>query len=63
MSCRIDRVVNEEDLVVLRISGRITAQELGVLWDLLGQERGRRRHGSQRRRHRGPRSCESPGVQ
>ena len=40
MSCRIDRVVSGEDLVVLRISGRITAQELGILQDLLGQEEG-----------------------
>lgn len=38
MSCRIDRVVSAENLVVLRISGRITAQELGILRDLLGQE-------------------------
>ena len=40
MSCRIDRFVSGEDLVVFRISGRITAQELGMLQDLLRQERG-----------------------
>ena len=40
MSCRIDRVVSCEDLVVFRVSGRITAQELGILQDLLRQESG-----------------------
>jgi hypothetical protein len=40
MSCRIDRVVSGEDLVVFRVSGRITAQELGMLQDLLRQESG-----------------------
>jgi hypothetical protein len=40
MSCRIDRFAIGDDLVVLRISGRITAKELDMLRDLLGQERG-----------------------
>ena len=40
MSCRIDRVVTGGDLVVFRVSGRITAQELGMLQDLLLQESG-----------------------
>ena len=40
MSCRIDRGVSGEDLVVFRVSGRITAQELGLLEDLLRQESG-----------------------
>ena len=40
MSCRIDRVVGGEGLVVFRVSGRITAQEFGVLQDLLRQESG-----------------------
>ena len=40
MSCRIDRVVSSEDLVVFRVSGRITAQELGMFQDLLLQENG-----------------------
>jgi hypothetical protein len=40
MSCRIDRVVSGGDLVVFRVSGRITAQELGMLQDLLLKESG-----------------------
>src|SRR6266851_5949422 len=40
MSCRIDRLMIGEDLAVLRISGRITAKDLDMLRDLLGQERG-----------------------
>jgi hypothetical protein len=40
MSCKIDRVVSGEDLVVFRVSGRITANELKMLRDLLRQERG-----------------------
>jgi hypothetical protein len=40
MSCRIDRVVSVGNLVVFRVSGRITAQELGMLQDLLRQESG-----------------------
>ena len=38
MSCRIDRVVSCEDLVVFRVSGRVTAQEIGMLQDLLVRE-------------------------
>jgi hypothetical protein len=40
MSCRIDRVVSGEYLVVFRVSGRITARELGMLHDLIRQEKG-----------------------
>ncbi len=40
MSCRIDRLVIGEDLVVLCVSGRITAHDLDMFRDLLGQERG-----------------------
>lgn len=40
MSCRIDRLVVGEDLVVFRVSGRITAHELGMLQDLLLREGG-----------------------
>ena len=40
MSCRIDRVVRGEDLVVFQVSGRITKQELGMFQDLLLQESG-----------------------
>jgi hypothetical protein len=38
MSCRIDRVVSADDLVVFRVSGRITAQDVGMIQDLLAQE-------------------------
>jgi hypothetical protein len=39
MSCRIDRHVIGEDVVILRISGRITAQDVDMLRGLLEQER------------------------
>jgi len=38
MSCRIDRIVSADDLVVFRVSGRITAQDVGMIQDLLRQE-------------------------
>ena len=38
MSCRIDRFVTEDDRVILIISGRITAEDLDVLRDVLAQE-------------------------
>jgi hypothetical protein len=38
MSCRIDRVVNTEDLVVLFISGRITGEHVDTLRDVLVRE-------------------------
>jgi hypothetical protein len=38
MSCRIDRSVTEDDRVNLIISGRITAEDLDILRDVLGQE-------------------------
>jgi len=41
MSCRIDRVVIEENLVILRISGWIAADYVSMLRALLEQERGR----------------------
>jgi hypothetical protein len=40
MSCRIDRRAIEKDLVVLCISGRITAQDVEMLQDVLEQEVG-----------------------
>jgi hypothetical protein len=40
MSCRIDRRAVEKDLVVLCISGRITAQDVEMLQDVLEQEVG-----------------------
>jgi hypothetical protein len=39
MTFRINRLVIEEDLVVLCISGRITAQNVDMLRDLLDQEK------------------------
>src|SRR5262249_2594355 len=40
MSCRIDRLITEDHLVVLCVSGRIGAQDVDMLRDLLGQESG-----------------------
>src|ERR1700692_2384142 len=40
MSCRIDRVVSAEDLVVLFISGRITGEHVDMLRGVLEQESG-----------------------
>src|SRR5215510_11786008 len=41
MTCRIERLVSEEDGVVLRVSGRIQAEHVNLLRDLLGREKGR----------------------
>ena len=38
MSCRIERLVSAESLVVLLISGRITAEHVDVLRDVLEEE-------------------------
>jgi len=38
MSCRIDRVVNAENLVLLFISGRITGEHVDMLRGVLEQE-------------------------
>ena len=40
MSCRIDRVVSAENLVVLFISGRITGEAVDILREVLEQESG-----------------------
>jgi hypothetical protein len=40
MSCRIDRVVSSENLVVLVISGRITGEHVEMLRGVLKQEYG-----------------------
>jgi hypothetical protein len=40
MSCRIDRVVSAESLVVLFVSGRITGEDVDMLRDVLEQESG-----------------------
>jgi hypothetical protein len=39
MTCRINRHVIGEDLVILCISGRITGQDVDILRDLLDQEK------------------------
>lgn len=38
MSCRIDRIVTADDLVVLLVSGRITGEHVDMLRDVLQQE-------------------------
>src|SRR4029450_12224672 len=40
MACRIDRLPAERDFVVLRISGRITPDDIPVLRAAIDQERG-----------------------
>ena len=40
MSCRIDRVVSAENLVVLFISGRITGEDVDMFRGVLKQESG-----------------------
>ena len=40
MTCRIDRLLIEGDLVVLRISGRLTGDNMDVLRAAIEQERG-----------------------
>ena len=40
MTCRIDRVVNAKNLVVLFISGRITGEHVDMLRGVLEQESG-----------------------
>ena len=40
MSCRIDRIVTAENLVVLYISGRITGEHVDMLRGVLEQESG-----------------------
>jgi hypothetical protein len=41
MSCRVDRLVIAENLVVLRVSGRITGEHVDMLRGVLEQESGR----------------------
>jgi hypothetical protein len=41
MPCKIERLMNGERCVVLRVSGRIRAEDVETLRDLLGQEKGR----------------------
>ena len=40
MSCRIDRIVSAENVVVLAISGRITGEHVEMLRGVLDQESG-----------------------
>ena len=40
MSCRIERLVSGDDLVVFRVSGRIHAENVDTLRELLGRETG-----------------------
>ena len=39
MTCKIDRLLTGEDLVVLRISGQIAGQDVSMLRTLLEEER------------------------
>jgi hypothetical protein len=41
MSCKIERLVSGEDLVVLRVSGRIDGGHVDTLKELIGRENGR----------------------
>ena len=40
MSCRIERLVSKEDFVVLHVSGRMQAEHVDTLRELLGREKG-----------------------
>lgn len=40
MSCRIERLASGEDLVVFRVSGRIRAENVDTLRELVGREQG-----------------------
>jgi hypothetical protein len=40
MSCRIERLVSGQEFVVLRVSGRIHAEHVDTLRELLGGEKG-----------------------
>lgn len=41
MAFRIERLVGEEDITVLRVSGRIDAEHVDTLREVLKQERGK----------------------
>jgi hypothetical protein len=41
MSYKIERIVDEEGFVVLRVSGRIHGENLDTLREVIGQEKGR----------------------
>ena len=41
MSCKIERTVDGEDCVVLRVSGQIHGENVDTLREVIGQEKGR----------------------
>jgi anti-anti-sigma regulatory factor len=41
MSCKIERILDGEDFVVLRVSGRIQGESVDTLREVIGQEKGR----------------------
>ena len=41
MSCKIERILDREDFVVLRVSGRIQGENVDTLREVIGQEKGR----------------------
>jgi hypothetical protein len=41
MSFRVERVVSEQDVIVMRVSGRIRAEDVLTLGELLGREKGK----------------------
>jgi hypothetical protein len=49
MSCRIDRVVSAESLVVSSVSGRITREHVDTLRGVLEEESGGFAHGTELR--------------
>lgn len=61
MSCRTDRHVVGEDLVILCIRGRITAQDVNMLCGLLEQERSAVAIDLKDVLPRGPRGRKTPG--
>ena len=40
MNCKIDRIVSGEGAVVVRVSGRIDGEHVGMLRNLIAQEKG-----------------------
>ena len=40
MNCKIDRIVSAESAVVVRVSGRIDGEHVGMLRNLIAQEKG-----------------------
>jgi hypothetical protein len=41
MSCKIERLVSEDDFVVLRVSGRIAGEHVDTLKESIGREKGK----------------------